>query len=97
VSDFLIGLERDDQLHFGPIEWVALDRWHVGRVLLIGDAAHATPPHVVEGGAMAMEDAVVLADLLRSAATVEDALQHYDVRRPRAEWVQQQSRIAVRA
>src|SRR4029450_10762764 len=32
--------------------------WHRGRVVLIGDAAHATSPHVGQGGAMAMEDAV---------------------------------------
>jgi 2-polyprenyl-6-methoxyphenol hydroxylase-like FAD-dependent oxidoreductase len=36
--------------------------WHRGRVVLIGDAVHATSPHVGQGGAMAMEDAVVLAE-----------------------------------
>ena len=47
---------------------------------------------------MAMEDAVVLAELLRSASTVEDALEAYEIRRrPRAEWVQEQSRIAAQA
>jgi 2-polyprenyl-6-methoxyphenol hydroxylase-like FAD-dependent oxidoreductase len=41
---------------------------------------------------MAMEDACVLADELRKAATVEDALTRYvDRRRPRVEWVQRQS------
>jgi 2-polyprenyl-6-methoxyphenol hydroxylase-like FAD-dependent oxidoreductase len=74
------------------------DRWHSGRVVLAGDAAHAAPPHMGEGGALAMEDAVVLAGLLRSASTVEAALAAYEARRrPRAEWVQQQSRIAARS
>ena len=36
--------------------------WHRGRVVLIGDAAHATSPHVGQGGAMAIEDAIVLAE-----------------------------------
>jgi 2-polyprenyl-6-methoxyphenol hydroxylase-like FAD-dependent oxidoreductase len=94
----LAALEHDAQLHFGAIEWMELDRWHAGRVVLAGDAAHAAPPHMGEGGALAMEDAIVLAGLLRSASTVEAALAAYEARRrPRAEWVQQQSRIAARS
>lgn len=95
---YLEALERDQQLHAGPIEWVDLDRWHQGRVVLIGDAAHAAPPHMGEGGSMAMEDAVVLAEVLRDAPTVEAALDQYERRRrPRADWVQEQSRIAAKA
>jgi FAD-dependent urate hydroxylase len=95
VPEYLAALESDEQLHFGPIEWVDLDRWHEGRVVLIGDAA---PPHMGEGGSMAMEDAVVLAESLRSAATIADALERYvERRRPRAGWVQEQSRIASKA
>jgi FAD-dependent urate hydroxylase len=41
VPDYLAGLQRDDQIHFGPVEWVELSCWHSGRVVLIGDAAHA--------------------------------------------------------
>jgi FAD-dependent urate hydroxylase len=95
---YLGALERDQQLHVGPVEWVDLDRWHQGRVVLVGDAAHAAPPHMGEGGSMAMEDAVVLAEVLRSAPTVERALDEYERRRrPRAEWIQQQSRMAAKA
>lgn len=95
VPAYLDALERDEQLHAGPIEWVEPDRWHEGRVVLVGDAAHAAPPHMGEGGAMAMEDAAVLAELLRSADTVESALEGYAAgRRPRTQWVQDQRRIA---
>jgi 2-polyprenyl-6-methoxyphenol hydroxylase-like FAD-dependent oxidoreductase len=38
--------------------------WNRGRVVLIGDAAHTCPPTIAQGGAMALEDAVVLAELL---------------------------------
>lgn len=38
--------------------------WYRGRVLLIGDAVHATTPHMGQGAAQAMEDAVVLGELL---------------------------------
>ena len=38
--------------------------WHRGRVVLLGDAAHATTPNLGQGGAQAIEDAYVLADQL---------------------------------
>ena len=38
--------------------------WHRGRVLVIGDAAHTTTPHLATGAGIAIEDAVVLAELL---------------------------------
>lgn len=93
VPEYLASLSCDEQLHCGPIEWVELDRWHSGRVVLIGDAAHAGPPMMAQGGCMAMEDALVLAEVLCEAATVESALDTYVARRrPRADWVQQHSR-----
>ena len=62
------------------------------RVVLIGDAAHASSPMMGQGGGMAVEDAYVLADCLRSAHTVEAALDRYVTRRkPRVRWVQQES------
>jgi 2-polyprenyl-6-methoxyphenol hydroxylase-like FAD-dependent oxidoreductase len=96
VPAYLAALQCDDQLIVGPIEWVELDEWYRGRVVLIGDAAHAGPPHMGEGGCMAMEDALVLADCLRGADSVECALEAYvRRRRPRADWVQEQSRAAA--
>ena len=98
VPAYLAALQDDQQLHFGPIEWVKLDEWYRGRVILIGDAAHAGPPHMGEGGCMAMEDALVLAEVLRAADSVEGALEAYvRRRRPRVDWVQAQSRAAARA
>jgi 2-polyprenyl-6-methoxyphenol hydroxylase-like FAD-dependent oxidoreductase len=98
VPEYLAALESDEQLHFGPIEWVDLDSWHSGRVVLVGDAAHAAPPHMGEGGSLAIEDALVLAEVLRDGDSVEQALDAYATRRrPRVGWVQQQSRAAARA
>jgi len=98
VPAYLAALRCDEQLIVGPIEWVELDEWYRGRVVLIGDAAHAGPPHMGEGGCMAMEDALVLADCLPRADSVERALEVYvRRRRPRADWVQTQSRAAAQA
>jgi len=92
VREYLASLERDEQVHCAAMEWVDVDEWYAGRVVLIGDAAHASSPLMGQGGCMAMEDAYVLAEVLRSAATVESALSNYVSRRkPRVKWVQQQS------
>ncbi len=98
VPEYLAALECDEQLRFDVIEWVETDRWHAGRVVLIGDAAHAGPPHMGQGGCMAMEDALVLSECLREADTLENALDAYVARRrPRTDWVQAQSRTALAA
>ena len=96
VQECLAAITRDEQIYCGPIEWVKLDYWRRGRIVLIGDAAHAGPPTMAEGGCMAMEDAYILAEILRLEETVESALERYITRRkPRANWVQQQSRSVV--
>jgi len=48
--------------------------WNRGRVVLIGDAAHACPPTIAQGGAQALEDAAVLTELLLDRPAVDDAL-----------------------
>lgn len=55
--------------------------WHRGRVVLAGDSAHATTPHMAQGASMAFEDAVVLADCLGAPGSLEQALQRYTERR----------------
>lgn len=93
APEYLAALSCDEQLYCAPIEWVELDQWHSGRVVLIGDAAHAGSPMMGQGGCMAMEDAFVLAEVLCTADSVECALDTYVARRrPRADWVQQHSR-----
>jgi 2-polyprenyl-6-methoxyphenol hydroxylase-like FAD-dependent oxidoreductase len=92
VQEYLAALECDEQIHCGPVDWVALERWHSGRVVLIGDAAHASSPMMGQGGCMAMEDACLLAEALRTASTVAEAIEAYVTRRrPRVAWVHQES------
>jgi 2-polyprenyl-6-methoxyphenol hydroxylase-like FAD-dependent oxidoreductase len=55
--------------------------WYRGRVVLIGDAAHATTPHLASGAGMAIEDSIVLAEELATKSTVAEALQGYMRRR----------------
>jgi 2-polyprenyl-6-methoxyphenol hydroxylase-like FAD-dependent oxidoreductase len=67
---------------YRPVESILVPApWYNGRVVLIGDAAHATSPHVGQGAAMAMEDAIVLADELTGRQSVPEALEHFMERR----------------
>jgi 2-polyprenyl-6-methoxyphenol hydroxylase-like FAD-dependent oxidoreductase len=92
VQEFLAALECDEQVHCSTVEWVDQEEWHRDRVVLIGDAAHASSPMMGQGGGMAVEDAYVLAECLRLPDTVEAALDRYVTRRkPRVRWVQQES------
>ena len=98
VQDYLASLDRDEQIHCAAMEWVDADEWCTGRVVLIGDAAHASSPVMGQGGCMAIEDAWVLAEELRSATTLESALGSYVSRRKaRVKWVQQQSMATAEA
>jgi 2-polyprenyl-6-methoxyphenol hydroxylase-like FAD-dependent oxidoreductase len=92
VQEYLAALERDDQIICSAMEWVPVEKVFSGRVVLVGDAAHASSPMMGQGGCMAMEDACVLAEELSSGATIEGALASFAKRRrPRVEWVQKQS------
>ena len=57
------------------------DPWYRGRVLLIGDAAHATTPHIAYGAGMAIEDSVVLAEELSRSESLPAALENFMRRR----------------
>jgi FAD-dependent urate hydroxylase len=68
-------------------------KWHNDRMIIIGDAAHATAPSIGQGAAMAIEDAVVLAKCLRDSPAIESAFAAYErLRRERVERVVEQGR-----
>ncbi|MFC7548061.1 FAD-dependent monooxygenase [Plantactinospora sp. GCM10030261] len=81
-------LDAVDRVHAAVIEELDPGCWSPGRVVLVGDAAHACAPSLCQGAAMAVEDAVVLARALTAAGTVEEGLAAYESRRrPRTTWV----------
>lgn len=86
-------LDRLERIEATLTAEVQLGRWSRGRVVLAGDAAHATAPTLAQGAAMALEDAVVLAESLRTSSSVEAALAAYESRRrPRTKWVLDRTR-----
>ena len=66
-----------------PLEEVKPTAWTHGRVVLVGDAAHATAPVWAQGAALAIEDALVLAEILAGAAEWNDAGREFERRRRR--------------
>ena len=63
-----------------------LRRWHTGRMIVVGDAAHAPSPTSGQGASLSIEDAVLLATSLRAIEPVSAAFTHFEtVRRPRVE------------
>ncbi len=72
----------DDGVVYKPLETIFLTGpWHKGRIVLLGDAAHATTPHMGQGAGMAIEDSIVLAEELARADSVEQAFTAYKERR----------------
>ncbi len=78
--------------------WILYDRppikeWTKGRVTLLGDAAHPTYIYISQGGCMALEDAVVLAEMVDRHSRIEDAFREYqDARYLRTARIQLTSR-----
>jgi 2-polyprenyl-6-methoxyphenol hydroxylase-like FAD-dependent oxidoreductase len=90
---FLDALGAQSEVLYTAVEEVVMPLpWHQGRVLLIGDAAHASTPFMGQGGAMAVWDAVVLARLWDDKA-LDTCLQRFgELRQPMCRFVQDASR-----
>ncbi len=66
--------------------------WHTGRMIVIGDAAHAPTPTSGQGASLAVEDAVVLAKCLRDLPDPQQAFARFEaLRRPRVERIIKQA------
>ncbi|SAK52434.1 salicylate 1-monooxygenase [Caballeronia glebae] len=79
-------LGEHSQIVYRPLESLLMPRpWYAGRVVLIGDATHATTPHMASGACIGIEDAIVLAEecTREDARTLAlaDRLARFDARR----------------
>lgn len=71
-----------DTIRFYPIYKMPKGRpWYKGRCLLMGDAAHAMPPHASQGVSMALEDAFLLSKVLQSDLKIYESLELYEQKR----------------
>ncbi len=82
IAEIREKLVDDAAVVYRPLETIFLEGpWHRGRIVLLGDAVHATTPHLGQGGGMAMEDAVVLAEEFARSEHVASAFAAYRARR----------------
>ena len=73
IAEIAAEISEPDGIAYTPFEEVLLTPpWHVGNAVVIGDAAHSSMPHLGQGASMALEDAVVLAELLDDDGAVAD-------------------------
>lgn len=90
LDEFEVDFVKEVQQHitdpegvnYRPLEIMTVPApWYKHRVIMIGDAAHATVPQLGSGAALAIEDAVVLAEELAQDQTVSTAFEKYMARR----------------
>ena len=97
AADLLERVPSFDDLLVNTVSRVDCRRWFSGRLVLLGDAAHAMPPNLGQGANSALVDGVILAEELVGTPSVKDALLRYDKRRrPVARRVQRTAEILQR-
>jgi 2-polyprenyl-6-methoxyphenol hydroxylase-like FAD-dependent oxidoreductase len=82
IAELRETLNENSQVNYRPLEMLLLPLpWYSGRVILIGDAAHATTLHCAYGAGLAVEDAVVLAELLQAEQSLPAVFEKFMHRR----------------
>jgi 2-polyprenyl-6-methoxyphenol hydroxylase-like FAD-dependent oxidoreductase len=67
---------------YRPLEALLMPKsWYQGRILLIGDAAHAATPHMGQGAAQAVEDGAVVGELFSQNRPIDQLMNEYQERR----------------
>ena len=75
-------LSEGSRIVYRPLESLLLPRpWSAGRVVFIGDAVHATTPHLASGACIGIEDAIVLSEEIDRSADIAVALKAFEDRR----------------
>jgi salicylate hydroxylase len=92
----MVGAVEDDPAWWALHDFLPLEKWSEGRVVLVGDAAHAMLPHQGQGANQAIEDAVALARILADTRPGEyrHAFRRFeDLRMDRTRRIQRYSRF----
>lgn len=81
VPDLIKSTPEENLLHHDILDIRPLRRFVFNRIVLLGDAAHATTPNMGQGAGQAIEDAIVLANSLKRFPQLEEALSYYEQKR----------------
>lgn len=78
IPSMIEATEAQTIIHTELNELEHLEQWHRGRVVLLGDAAHAMTPNLGQGACQAIEDAVTLGQCLKQTEDLDAALTLYE-------------------
>jgi 2-polyprenyl-6-methoxyphenol hydroxylase-like FAD-dependent oxidoreductase len=89
MAEAIDSLRTANNVAYTPLDTVMVPYpWYRGRVMIMGDAAHSMTPYLGSGAAMAIEDGVVFAELLRTDDSLYDVQTKFMARRyPRVKTV----------
>ncbi len=88
VSNIIELTKADKIIRNDILDLKRLEKWHKSKVVLVGDAAHATTPNMGQGAGQAMEDAYYLANILARNNQIEQAISLFEsARREKADYV----------
>lgn len=78
IADCRDQITESSMVVYRPLNTILMpDPWYKQRVILIGDAAHATTPHLGQGAAQAIEDAVVIGNVFSEKLPLEEGLKKF--------------------
>lgn len=93
IAQVLRQTEDASLINHDIFDIVPLKRFAFGRIVMVGDAAHATTPNMGQGACQAIEDAVVLANAMAVESDFEKAFQVFEKKRlKRTKWIIDTSR-----
>jgi 2-polyprenyl-6-methoxyphenol hydroxylase-like FAD-dependent oxidoreductase len=82
IREICDAMGPDSSVNYRPLFGMLVKPpWNLGRVGLIGDAVHATTPHLASGAGITVEDGIVLAEEMSAASTVSEGWAAFAARR----------------
>ena len=92
VAELIQSAAQEDIIWGDIIDLAPIDKFAFGKVLLVGDAGHATTPNLGQGACQAIEDAAFLYSTLQGSGSIEEKFRRFEtIRKPRTKKIVENS------
>lgn len=81
IKELINSVDENEIIRTDLFDFKPISKWTDGRVVLIGDAAHATTPNLGQGACQAIEDAFVIAEQLSTNNDIAASLKTFQTKR----------------